>query len=323
MNETIAKIVNMLFDDIQETDETRALREEIGENCQERYQDLLDSGMTQDDAIHAVLESLNGMEDVLKDYPRKQTAFTGCSGYLFDPAVVKRLDVRLTSSDVQVSPARGDKIHVFCPDADDHLRAVLRDGVLTVEPERSNATGGGLLDRLFGALGDTPSDVCVELPTSLPLDLRVTTTTGDLSVSDLSLKSVQIRTTTGDIHCADLVLSDSARLESTSGDIQLRGSCPGVTAVTISGDLHMEGVGPQVDVKTTSGDITLEPARLDRLNVSSKTVSGDQRILLPEGVAIGVSCHTVSGDVHQMVPCQPGSPYQLTISSVSGDITIR
>lgn len=323
MNETIAKIVNMLFDDIQETEETRALREEIGENCQERYQDLLDSGMTQDGAIHAVLESLNGMEDVLKDYPRKQTAFTGCSGYLFDPAAVKRLDARLTSSDVQISPTHGDKIHVFCPDTDDRLRAVMQDGVLTVEPDRAASQGGGLLDRLFGALGDVPSTVCIELPASLPLDLRVTTTTGDLSVSDLSLKSVQIRTTTGDIHCADLVLSDTARLESTSGDIQLRGSCPGVTAATISGDLHMEGVGPHVDVKTTSGDITLEPARLDRLNVSSKTVSGDQRILLPEGISIGVSCHTVSGDVHQMVPCQPGSLYQLNISSVSGDITIR
>ena len=78
-----------------------------------------------------------------------------------------------------------------------------------------------------------------------------------------------------------------------------------------------------MDVKTTSGDITLEPARLDRLNVSSKTVSGDQHILLPDGISIGVSCHTVSGDVHQMVPCQPDSPYQLNISSVSGDITIR
>ena len=31
MNETIAKIVNMLFDDIQETEETRALREEIAQ----------------------------------------------------------------------------------------------------------------------------------------------------------------------------------------------------------------------------------------------------------------------------------------------------
>ena len=71
MNTTIEKIVNLLFEDLAETEETIAIREEILQNCQERYQDLREAGISEDDAIHAVIESLSGMEEMLSEYPRK------------------------------------------------------------------------------------------------------------------------------------------------------------------------------------------------------------------------------------------------------------
>ena len=40
MNDTITKIVALLFEDLEETDETVALHDEILQNCQERYADL-------------------------------------------------------------------------------------------------------------------------------------------------------------------------------------------------------------------------------------------------------------------------------------------
>ena len=44
MNATIEKIVNLLFEDLAETEETTAIREEVLQNCQERYQDLREAG---------------------------------------------------------------------------------------------------------------------------------------------------------------------------------------------------------------------------------------------------------------------------------------
>lgn len=64
-NETVERIVNLLFQDVEMTDEVQALYDETMSNCQERYQDMTSRGLSDDDAIAAVVESLKGMEDVI------------------------------------------------------------------------------------------------------------------------------------------------------------------------------------------------------------------------------------------------------------------
>ena len=39
-NETVERIVNLLFQDVEMTDEVQALYDETMSNCQERYQDM-------------------------------------------------------------------------------------------------------------------------------------------------------------------------------------------------------------------------------------------------------------------------------------------
>ena len=51
MNDTITKIVALLFEDLEETEETAALHDEILQNCQERYADLTAGGMTADEIL--------------------------------------------------------------------------------------------------------------------------------------------------------------------------------------------------------------------------------------------------------------------------------
>ena len=70
-NETVERIVNLLFQDVEMTDEVQALYDETMSNCQERYQDMTSRGLSDDDAIAAVVESLKGMEDVISQYPKK------------------------------------------------------------------------------------------------------------------------------------------------------------------------------------------------------------------------------------------------------------
>ena len=71
MNETVKRIVDILFQDTVENDETRALHEELMNNCQEHYQDLIGRGLSEDEAVSEVVESLKGMKDVIAQYPKK------------------------------------------------------------------------------------------------------------------------------------------------------------------------------------------------------------------------------------------------------------
>ena len=68
MNATICGIVDMLFKDTVDNAETRALREELLNNCLEHYQDLVSRGLSETEAIDAVVESLNGMKEIIDEY---------------------------------------------------------------------------------------------------------------------------------------------------------------------------------------------------------------------------------------------------------------
>lgn len=72
MNDTVARIVEIMFQDVDMNEETSAIRDEVMNNCQERYNDLVASGLSEDDAISAVVESLSGMDDVLRPYKRRK-----------------------------------------------------------------------------------------------------------------------------------------------------------------------------------------------------------------------------------------------------------
>lgn len=119
-NETVERIVNLLFQDVEMTDEVQALYDETMSNCQERYQDMTSRGLSDDDAIAAVVESLKGMEDVISQYPKKsespeaeeapksadvpvdddgdgeQTDFT------FHPADIGRIEMTMVCDDVHL-----------------------------------------------------------------------------------------------------------------------------------------------------------------------------------------------------------------------------
>ena len=71
MNDTVARIVDLMFENTEMTEEVAALRDEVMNNCQERFFDLVESGVSEDDASSAVVESLKGMEDVVNQYQRK------------------------------------------------------------------------------------------------------------------------------------------------------------------------------------------------------------------------------------------------------------
>lgn len=330
MNETISKIVATLFADIVETEETNALQQEINQNCQERYRDLVAGGLGEDDAIHAVVESLSGMEEALKDYPHRQAEqhMSGFDSFVCGSEGVRQMAVSTKSGSIRVEPSHDGQIHVLCEDGEGYLKADQQNGVLTIQPDTDwsadtiSSTARHIWSQALSLIGGQP-DILLQLPQSSGVELRIATTSGDMSVDGLSLSALVIRTTSGDAQCRCMEVSGGVRMDSTSGDLTFEGGCSRMEAVTISGDIRVDGAVPDIGLKTTSGDLDVHLPRMDSLNLLGKTVSGDARVSLPEGMVAEVICHTVSGDVRQMVGNQPGSACRVELGSVSGDLMVR
>ena len=136
MNASIHGIIDHMFRDTVENAETKALHEELLNNCLEHYDDLIARGMSETEAIDAVVESLKGMKEVIDEYPKKnsvnneeQTFQKTTSSvtenhienespektvekpteYTYDPAVVNKLKTDLKNCDLKIGISNDEK----------------------------------------------------------------------------------------------------------------------------------------------------------------------------------------------------------------------
>lgn len=333
MNPTIEKIISMLFEDIIETEETHALHDEILNNCQERYQDMIARGVSEDEAIHAVMESLTGMDEVLAQYPRKTHEDEEGSSFCFDPArsPVRLVDIHLVSEDVSLSPSADGLVHIVC-DEPGHIRVSHENGVLRVERGKARAVpeagGRDWLPRLFQSLANQiqlgmGGDVRVQLPPDLCPELKVCAASGDISAQDLRFSSLRADTTSGDLDFDDVMVDGDTHLGSSSGDVSWDGVCALLKANSLSGDIHAQGRLEQAALTTTSGDVDIVLTGDALKSLSARTTSGDVSLSLHGDIPVRLRCHTVSGDVRQRIVTTPDASATVELSSVSGDITVH
>lgn len=345
MNPTIEKIVNLLFDEIEENEETRALHEEILNNCQERYTDMLDHGMSEDDAIHAVVESLNGMEEMLKSYPRRarEEEASDERSYRFEADAVKEVAFRLVNEDIEVLPSEDEWVHVDIEG--DTISVTLEDGVLSTcgrgaSRGKKKQEFTFSLDDLFHldlsglskALSNlargsfsfrTGANVQLRLPEGCRPVMRLNTSSGDIEMEDVFPASLDAATTSGDIRLDGVCVDEVLKLSSASGDVEWDGRCVTLDAGTLSGDLNLDGRFTEGHAKSTSGDVDLTVRGAALRYLTAQSTSGDLDIRLPDVPEAQIECHTVSGDVHQRMCSTSGSAVTVRLSSVSGDISVK
>ena len=146
MNDTVARIVEIMFQDVEVNDEVTAIRDEVMNNCQERYNDLVNAGISEDDAIAAVIESLKGMEDVLAPYKKtsRRTEETdpdtmedlnaGEQNLAFAAHAVHTVSVALVCENVNLETSDDDDYHVIWnADEAPQVEVSAANGVLKVE----------------------------------------------------------------------------------------------------------------------------------------------------------------------------------------------
>lgn len=345
MNATIEKIIGLLFEDMEETEETRAIRDEIQTNCQERYDDLIHSGLSEDDAIHAVAESLKGMEELLAPYPRKkkekaneaQTADAEeeAPHWECDPAETHVWEIRaehLGSADVTVEPSPDHRIHVRCDRDNVTLMTGVENGVLSIglREEKNNAhidfSGDFSFDlndigRLFEKLAQkfisatTNVRVCISIPQEWKAVLKIDTASGNVEINDLTLDSLTIATASGDVALRTLAL-ESLHITTASGDLFLENLTAQnkVEICSASGDQELDRLSADaLEMHSASGDITVQGCTI-RSQACVKSASGDVEWMseCPECKVV-----SISGDLNLS-----GGFKTVEFSTVSGDVRL-
>lgn len=358
MNITVARIVEIMFQDYELSDELLTIKDEVMSNCQERYQDCIDRGLTDDEAVGAVVESLKGMDEVLKDYPKRfvtqpfQDASPNAEEseparrhFDFDLQDIREVDISTLHEDVSITDSPDGQVHVLLSNAP-NLYTALENGRLRIyrearKEDKHNGRGhnkhyhfnteAGTFDFSFGLdflskLGnvfsfDAIEKATVQLPVGNQLMLTVNTTSGDARMCDTSVRELTFKTMSGDIdvELPDRLSLPSAQLTSTSGDVCVTdGAISKLIMRSMSGDLSANGTLDTVKAQTTSGDVELVGV-FQRINAAS--VSGDVTVEPEEVQPMTISVQSTSGDLTVNVP--DGATVTARLKTVSGDIHNR
>lgn len=337
MNATVARIVELIFEDYELSDEVQTIKDEVLTNCQERFEDCVARGLTEDEAIGAVAESLKGMDEVLKDYPKKPKAQsraqnenddgtftveqTASGNFLFSADAIKEVSVNLVCEDITFEPSEDDSVHVTYEDCP-YAQVALREGKLEITRTQSgNANfytrshsnipklciNGNFINlkeimnwasNMTKGFSFTYSDGG-EITVRLPRGLRV---------------PITVYTTSGDVELTDVDTSD-LHCQTISGDLDVNLSTESVNNVrlqTSSGDLDANLRAEVLEMQTVSGDLTVDA---DAGRASLRSTSGDMDVRLR---ACEAKVGTISGDIEM-----EGALQTLNIHTTSGDATVR
>lgn len=346
MNEKVTQMVSLLFKDIEPSEEVQALRDEVLNNCQERFADLMREGLSEEEGLTAVMESLKGMDEVLKDYPRvsAEKAEEPLSLMHFEPEDIKAIDAQLTNCTVEVLAS--DEGFSLEKKGDAMMR-LEEDGTLRLwqeKPEDSLFKGisweesfdsfehfGDAVNRLGRNLSnlvrgfrsnEQEQRITLRIPKTLHPRVRIRTTSGDIRwIGALPGEELTLQTTSGDVEARidpDYILPHVCAA-TMSGDAELYLNAEVAKVTSVSGDVTWDGDAGRLDMNSTSGDAE---AIGEIRSLGMNTTSGDLSLELTEEGPAEITVNTVSGNVDLRVPAMV-MEIAAALKTVSGDVKYR
>lgn len=344
MNETVKRIVDILFQDTVENEETRALHEELMNNCQEHYRDLVDRGLSEDEAVAEVVESLKGMKDVIAQYPKKGAGAAQSAeekeGGNWNFAGTAVLRVETTDQDLYVSPSPDDAVHVYCDDPDG-LKAEKTGETLRIEgakksdraaeafqfPEGEEISLSGLLNMVGKAIRNVASTIQgsapirIEVPDGQLKEIELNSRSGDIECSCALARRMTVRSTSGEVKLEPVTERTAEKLvvSTVSGEAEIHGSAMDGEVSSMSGEVTVDGVFETLEMKSTSGDVEFTGSVLE---LTASSVSGDTDVSVENSTLKRITARSTSGDVRISLPAGLQSVHA-ECSTVSGDCLSR
>lgn len=344
MNQTVKRIVDILFQDVVENDETQALHEELMNNCQEHYQDLIDRGLSEDEAVGEVVESLKGMKDVIAQYPKKAGTPVGTvredEGKNWVFSGMDKLKVETSDQDIFVGPSADGDIHVYCDDPEglktETVGSELRiTGVKKTEKaasafemkEGEEISLSGLLNMVGKAIRNVTTNfiagpaIRVEVPDGRMKEIELNSRSGDIECTCALARKMTVRSTSGDVTLEPVTekTAESLLVNTVSGDAEVHGSALEAEISSMSGEVTADGVFENLKMKSTSGDVKFTGSVVE---LTASSISGDAEITVENTSVKNIEAKSTSGDVDINLP--KGLPgVHAECSTVSGDCLSR
>ena len=347
MNQTVKRIVDILFQETVENDETKALHDELMNNCQEHYQDLISRGLSEDEAVAEVVESLKGMKDVIAQYPKKTAGPASFSdneeaeeGKRFVFTGVDTLKAETTDQDITVSPSADGAVHIWCDDAEG-MKAervgneVRITGAKKMEkiapsfqfPEGEEISISGILNMVGKAIRNVATNIqggapiFIEVPDGQMKEIELNSRSGDIECSCAMARKMVVRSTSGDVTLEPVTEKTAEKLivSTVSGDAEVHGSALEGEISSMSGSVTVDGVFETLEMKSTSGDVEFNGSVLD---ATGSAISGDVSITVENTTVKNITGKSTSGDVEIYLPRGLRSVHA-ECSTVSGDCCSR
>ncbi|OLT10933.1 hypothetical protein BJF78_28350 [Pseudonocardia sp. CNS-139] len=210
-------------------------------------------------------------------------------------ARVPQLTVEVSSGDVTVRPADGDRVEV--------VRTVRGHG--SPDPRGTETSGADGVSLAAGCafvpFGRCEVDYDVRVPDGFTLDLR--SGSGRVTAEGVTAAAVRVSVSSGDVRLADV-----------RGPVELEVSSGEVAAERLD--------SPTFVARSSSGDLTLDfataPTSLD-VGVSS----GEVEVGLPTSQPYRVHVDTGIGERAVTVPTADGAPNAVRVTTGAGDVTVR
>ena len=167
------------------------------------------------------------------------------------------------------------------------------------------------------ALTTSSGDITSEMDLILERDLKAVSTSGDISMPDVTASNVSLGCTSGYVRIENIETNKNGtagkiNIETTSGDIMVKQLVGETDIGSSSGYVNAETVTGNVQIATTSGDITVQ--HIDG-NATVESSSGYTKIMEGSGER---SISTTSGDV-----IIDGADGLWQIHTTSGEVRVK
>lgn len=139
--------------------------------------------------------------------------------------------------------------------------------------------------------------ITVYIPRNYKNNINISSTSGDIWLREMALKSISTKNTSGDVEIHNSAV-DNLDIKTISGDINVQNSKSMATNFsTTSGDVNISGEFGDGKVGTTSGEIEFIPTVLSK-DITIESTSGEVTIYINRLTNCGVDFSSVSGTMY-------------------------
>lgn len=158
----------------------------------------------------------------------------------------------------------------------------------------------------------------------------VSSTSGDLEVTEYNAKNINLNSTSGNIDIKNSVCG-IFYAKSVSGDINSSCNSDDVTLMSTSGDIAVSGEISSITASSVSGEINIKSDKLPQA-LKANSTSGNIYLNIPENkVGFKADFSTVSGDFKSSLPLSDdgqkkiygNGEYEYYFETVSGNLIIK